>query len=53
MLPVGTMYASKRVTLTDRAIKTIITIAFNSDKNFLFPVLKPVSANPIAPRNIF
>ena len=53
ILPVGTMYASRRVTLTDRAINTIIIIAFNSDKNFWFPVLKPINANPIAPKNIF
>ena len=52
MLPVGTIYASSKVTFTDKAIITIINRAFTSDMNFLFPVLIPIQINPNIPQKI-
>ena len=46
ILPVGTIYASKTVTLTDRAITTIITRALASAIYFLLPVLREIIPIP-------
>ena len=52
MLPVGTMYASNIVTLMSNTVKIMLMIAITSRVNYLFPVLMPAIAYPIAPRAI-